>query len=340
MNNELRISSPADILGFIPHTLGFVPSESFVFVSMRGNTLGATLRVNAPAHRDPAGFAASMLNYLALDELASSVLLTVYSDAAPETGTPRPFHHHVEAIIEALERAGTPLRDAWLITSDRWKNLLCDDTLCCQPQPLETITDGHLNAEMVFRGSTYQKQPGTTYPPFNGPEDTAERIDHAGHVLQYSGAINGRELWSQAIRATGSISPDTTVQLLACFQYPSLRDTLMCNVIDPDRTDADGCGNLLMGHGIAPDWDRVDRAEEAARALITGAPRTYRAPLLTLIGWLAYLKGQSTVAAEHFTAAMKDTPGYRLAELLDEVVNQGTIAPVAADEATAYKKHH
>ena len=48
MTNELRISSPADILSFIPHTLGFAPRESFVFITMRGNMLGATLRVDAP----------------------------------------------------------------------------------------------------------------------------------------------------------------------------------------------------------------------------------------------------------------------------------------------------
>ncbi|MFW0775949.1 DUF4192 domain-containing protein [Paenarthrobacter nitroguajacolicus] len=338
MTNELRITSPADILSFIPHILGFAPKESFVFITMRGNTLGATLRVNAPTDTNTAGFARAMANYLALDTVANAAVLAVYTEQPAADGAPRPFNEHIESIIETLDAAGVPLKDAWLVTSEHWKNLLCDDLRCCPVQSLDSITDGHLNAEMIFRGSSYKDAPGTTYAPFNGPADTAEQIEHAGHVLQYSEEINGRVLWNRAIEQGTRITPETAVQLLACFQHPSLRDTLMCNVIEPERTDADGSGYLLLGEGITPDWDRVDRAEEAARELITAAPETYRAPLLTVIGWLYYLKGQSSVAAKHFTAALDDVPGYRLAELMEEVISHGRIAPVAADAATGYKK--
>ncbi|MDR6689090.1 hypothetical protein J2Y41_004695 [Arthrobacter sp. 1088] len=339
MTNELRITGPADILSFIPHTLGFAPRESFVFITMRGNTLGATLRVDAPVNADPKGFARAMADYLALDLPANAAVLAVYTDQHPAPGAPRPFNDHVEAIVETLDAAGVPLKDAWLVTSGHWKNLLCDDLKCCPVQSLDAITDGPLNAEMIYRGSTYRDAPGVDYAPFDGPADTAEQIDHAGHVLQYGEEINGRELWAEAIEHKGRISPEAAVQLLACFQLPALRDTLLCNVIEPDRLDAQGSGDLLIGHGIAPDWARVDRAEEAARALIAAAPEGYRAPLLTLIGWLGYLKGHSTVAAVHFTAALEDVPGYRLAELMDEIISHGTIAPVAADETTGYKKH-
>jgi hypothetical protein len=112
----------------------------------------------------------------------------------------------------------------------------------------------------------------------------------------------------------------------------------MCTIIEPERTTADGSGYLPLGDGITPDWARVDGAQEAAKELITAAPETYRAPLLTVIGWLYYLKGLSSVAAEHFAAALEDVPGYRLAELMEEVIGHGRIAPVAADEATGYKK--
>jgi len=149
----------------------------------------------------------------------------------------------------------------------------------------------------------------------------------------------GRELWAEALTRDGWMDPQTAVELLACFQCPDLRDTLFCNVIDPELPDAEESGNLLMGEGIAPDWNRVDRAQETARDLIDAAPEGYRAPLLTLIGWLAYLKGQSSVAAEHFKLALADAPGYRLAELMDQLVSRGTIAPVAKNQATAYKRH-
>ncbi|WP_423185088.1 DUF4192 domain-containing protein [Arthrobacter sp. NyZ413] len=340
MNDAIRISSPADILGFIPHTLGFAPRESFVFLTLRGNALGATLRVDAPVTVDPDGFARAMVEYIALDTHATAVLLAIYTSNAPSPGQPRPFHDHVEAVIGALETAGTPLKDAWLVTAGYWQNLLCDpDAGCCGPEPLESITDGQLNAEMVFRGSSYQKQPGTSYAPFTGPADTAERIREALPGVLASELGTGRALWAAALAGTGVADGETTVQLLACFQRPDLRDVLFCNVIDPDRPDAQDSGDLLIGQGIVPDWNRVDRAQDMARVLIDAAPEGYRAPLLTLIGWLAYLKGQSSVAADHFTAAIEDTPGYRLAELMDQLVSRGTIAPVAQDEHTSYKKH-
>uniref|UniRef100_UPI003F490DAE DUF4192 domain-containing protein n=1 Tax=Paenarthrobacter ureafaciens TaxID=37931 RepID=UPI003F490DAE len=338
MTSQLRITSPADILSYIPHTLGFAPRESFVFITMRGNMLGATLRVDAPRDSDTAGFARAMADYLALDTVANGAVLAVYTDQPAATGAARPFQDHLEAIIETLDASGVPLRDAWLVTSEHWKNLLCDDPQCCPTESLESITDGQLNAEMVFRGSSYKAAPGTTYPAFSGPADTADQIEYAGHVLQYSEEINGPELWNQAIDQGQPVSPETAVKLLACFQQPVLRDVLMCTVIEPERTNAEGCGYLLIGDGITPDWARVDRAQDTCRELITAAPETYRAPLLTVIGWLTYLKGQSSVAAEHFTAALEDVPGYRMAELMEEIIGNGRIAPVATDETTGYKK--
>ncbi|BCW12989.1 MULTISPECIES: DUF4192 domain-containing protein [Paenarthrobacter] len=338
MMNELRITSPADILSFIPHTLGFAPKESFVFITMRTNMLGATLRVDAPQETNTAVFARAMADYLTLDGQANGAVLAVYTDQPATNGAPRPFNDHVEAIVETLDAAGIPLKDAWLVTSRHWKNLLCDDLRCCPIQSLEAITDGQLNAEMIYRGSSYKDTPGTTYPPFNGPADTSRKIDNALQMVQSNEPSNSIGLWAEAIACSGRISAETAVQLLACFQYPALRDTLMCTVIEPDRTTADGSGYLLLGEGIRPDWARVDGATDAARELISAAPGTYRAPLLTMIGWLYYLKGQSSVAAEHFTAALEDMPGYRLAELMEELISGGKIAPVAADETTGYKK--
>jgi hypothetical protein len=340
MNDAIRISSPADILGFIPHALGFVPRESFVFLTLHGNTLGATLRVDAPLFGDPVGFARSMVGYLAVDAQATSVLLAIYTDDAPDAATQRPFHDHVEAVIQELEIAGTPLKDAWLVTSEHWQNLLCDsDAGCCQPEPLESITDGQLNAELVFRGSSYQKEPGTSYAPFTGPADTAERIREALPGVFAGELHTGRTLWADALTRDGWTDPETAVELLACFQRPDLRDVLFCNVIDPERPNAEESGDLLIGQGITADWNRVDRAQKTARFLIGAAPEGYRAPLLTLIGWLAYLKGRSSVAAEHFDLVIADTPGYRLAELMEQLVNRGTIAPVAQDADTAYKRN-
>src|SRR6478672_6700707 len=47
--DHLRITGPEDILGFIPHSLGYWPENSLVAMTMEGKRLGATLRVDLPA---------------------------------------------------------------------------------------------------------------------------------------------------------------------------------------------------------------------------------------------------------------------------------------------------
>jgi hypothetical protein len=46
----LTIKSPADLLSFIGHTLGFWPQESLVSLTLDTNQIGATLRVDFPRH--------------------------------------------------------------------------------------------------------------------------------------------------------------------------------------------------------------------------------------------------------------------------------------------------
>ena len=49
MTEKLTITGPADLIAIVPHLLGNQPKESFVVLTARGNTLGATLRMDAPA---------------------------------------------------------------------------------------------------------------------------------------------------------------------------------------------------------------------------------------------------------------------------------------------------
>lgn len=338
MTDSVRATGPADVLSYIPHTLGNVPRESFVFLTVQGNRLGATLRVDAPTAATPGMFAHTIGGFLEADKAATSVLLAVYTDLTAEDA-PRPFHEYIEALIEVLDAAGTPLKDGWLVTSTHWQDLLCDSEAgCCAPQPLDAITDSALNAEMVFRGSAYNAGPGTTYAPYAGPAEATEWIQSMyGHLLAEDLSAP-RAQWAAALEASEPLTGVKAVELVAAFQAPAVRDALLVNIIDPDLPDAEDSGALLLGSGIAPDWTRVDKAQAVARELITAAPAGYRAPLLTLIGWTDYLKGRASSAGEHFALAQADAPGYRLAELLDQMMVLRPIADTAKNPATAYKR--
>jgi hypothetical protein len=61
MNDAIRISSPADILGFIPHSLGFVPRESFVFLGVAyagggGQSIFVPVETLAQVLKNPSGY--------------------------------------------------------------------------------------------------------------------------------------------------------------------------------------------------------------------------------------------------------------------------------------------
>ncbi|WP_461163205.1 DUF4192 family protein [Arthrobacter sp. R4-81] len=49
----LTIKSPADLLSFIGHTLGFWPQESLVCLTLDTSHIGATLRVDLPGTTAP-----------------------------------------------------------------------------------------------------------------------------------------------------------------------------------------------------------------------------------------------------------------------------------------------
>src|SRR5690349_25153919 len=77
---RLTVRGPEDILGFIPHSLGYWPGNSLVAMTLQGKRLGATLRLDLPGPAvlaDPAPFAETVAGYLAADEHADGTLLAL-----------------------------------------------------------------------------------------------------------------------------------------------------------------------------------------------------------------------------------------------------------------------
>ncbi|BCW66649.1 hypothetical protein NicSoilB4_14120 [Arthrobacter sp. NicSoilB4] len=188
--DHLRITGPEDILGFIPHSLGYWPASSLVAMTMQGKRLGATLRVDlpnpdgprGPGSAGPAVFARSVVSYLEADDEADGSLLAFFTDSGTGIGTGADADPDGTAWAEllaelepALAAAGMPVRDAWLVGADYWRNAYCLDPSCCAPpgRPVDEIRNSPLNAEMVFRGSTVGAAPGTDDLTAAAPVDPA-----------------------------------------------------------------------------------------------------------------------------------------------------------------------
>ena len=259
--DHLRITGPEDILGFIPHSLGYWPENSLVAMTLQGKRLGATLRVDLPASGgggsggaggageaggagrgggagEPmagargsavrkrrsgsgqgallAGFARNVVNYLQADDAADGSLLAFFTDTDTDTDTDlnrdgtkwAPLLKELEL---ALEAAGMPLRDAWIIGTDFWRSAHCSDPECCGPtgRPVEQIKNSRLNAEMVYRGSSVGAAPGaqgTQAAPV--PVDPAVRAAESGWAEQFSPRRRDRaqfdqvlDVWTMAMQA-------------------------------------------------------------------------------------------------------------------------------------------
>ena len=182
--DHLRITGPEDILGFIPHSLGYWPASSLVAMTLQGKRLGATLRVDLPnperaggqGSAGPAVFARSVVSYLEADDEADGSLLAFFTET--DTDADPDGMHWAELLAEleqALEDAGMPVRDAWLVGADYWRNAYCLDPACCAlpGRPVDEIRNSRLNAEMVFRGSTVGAAPGTDLRTAPGAVDPA-----------------------------------------------------------------------------------------------------------------------------------------------------------------------
>lgn len=250
--DHLRITGPEDILGFIPHSLGYWPENSLVAMTLQGKRLGATLRVDLPAsggggsggdpldepitggrgstarkHRSGSGrtamlaaFARNVVSYLQADEAADGSLLAFFTDAHTDNGTDTnsdgtEWAALLNELELALEAAGMPLRDAWIIGAEFWRSAHCSDPECCGPtgRPVEEIKNSRLNAEMVYRGSSVGAAPGTHVtqaPPL--PVDPAMLAAESGWAEQFSPRRRDRAQFDQVLDVWTTAMQAATVQ--------------------------------------------------------------------------------------------------------------------------------
>lgn len=268
--DHLRITGPEDILGFIPHSLGYWPSRSLVAMTMQGKRLGATLRVDLPGGGGcpdwsgtpgPAGFARSVVSYLAADTGADGSLLAVFTGT---DGDGAPWAELLAALENALAAAGMPVRDAWLVGADHWRNAYCLDPSCCAPpgRPVEEIRNSRLNAEMVYRGSTVGAAPGAALlTPPAGPPDPAvleAQRDWAqlfsAHVRDRNQFLQVLDVWSRVLQTrVPTLSTALTAYLRASLCVPSWRDAVLVMAAAGADAAERGAEDFGVFHGGPPD---------------------------------------------------------------------------------------
>ncbi len=322
-DKTLSLTTHADLLATVPHLLGYTPTESFVIITANGGALGVTLRAFAPSETSPVEYAQMMATYAAEDEAATAAYVIVYSEETATGGEVHPYAAHVGALTKELATAQMPVRNVWMVTGAYWAEFGTTDR-----KTLDAITESAANATLIFRGSAPDMD---VYAPallghwalrVQAPEGTEADITAAC------------EAWEVALNDPSMPGPDTARTLAAAFQHKTIRDYLMRATV---VTNDEGFAEIMLGKlTYIPNWDRIEHAEAILFEVMKAVPAGQRAPMLTMMGWIQWLKGRATQGTRYLTQALQDVKDFRLAALLLELINRGAIADVARDATKRY----
>ncbi|WP_028281274.1 DUF4192 domain-containing protein [Arthrobacter sp. H5] len=238
-----NVTSPADILSYVPHVLGFQPKDSLVFLTMTGKRIGATLRLDLPGpDTDLFDYASGAGSFLQSDTGADGVLMVLYTDQEWTDPAEPPYLELVHCLDLVLDASGLQLRDGWLVGGSHWREYFCDDGSCCPwpGHPRGTITDSRLNAEMVYQGSSYADSLETAVG--NLSQESHEDIKRlcGDYQAAYSAGWGSKGLGREALRvwdvvisatkgkpaASPTDTPEVTAFLLAGLAATPIRDCL------------------------------------------------------------------------------------------------------------------
>ncbi|GAA1339636.1 DUF4192 domain-containing protein [Arthrobacter roseus] len=400
--NKFSVGSPADILGYIPHALGFVPQESIVLMTVGSKILGATLRLDLP-NQNFLEFAMHAHGFLKQDRTSDSVIAVIYSDReSDEPGSP-PHEELMHCLELVLETEGMPIQAAWLVAMGFWRDFYCDEQCCPWPgQPVTDAMDSKLNAELIYRGSSYEESLDAAVvrsvaEPWRNHEAVRSGCETWARALQ-SRSMDDEQfravlsVWEVALQRSEEAQwiadqSEVAAYLIASLESKDIRDAVLvlaasspenamegaraCNLVKPGPSNSNALiPSALVGalktlplslrerdHAIGgrpeelfaavligttttpPLWARLDLAYNLFRLLNAVATGEPQCALLTMLGWIEWARGRGSRAGGFFDMCLAQDPDYRLAWLLNELLNRGQLPVWATERESAWSGH-
>lgn len=319
----VRISSPADILGVVPHRIGFHPAESIVVVCLHGRRRrdGLVMRLDlAPTQLDEV--AARDLSAKAAHVKSTAAVLVCYTEQAGE-GDSLPRQGLIDALRQRLASHGIEVIEALLVHDGRWWSYVCENPSCCPPTGLplpETLTPAaaHYAAEMVADGGAVLADRAelerSICPPRNPVADAVRRqaLEQAGEWVVETIAAGGAD----ALRA----------------ETVTLFESLVRRWAGGSRElAADEAGRIIFGLGLKAARDEtatllLDADPDVLLALLCALARHAHlpdaAPVCTVLAWVAYAHGRGALANVAVERALEADPGYEMARLIEDAMSR------------------
>lgn len=320
----LPITCPSSLVASCAPMLGFAPSKSLVgFIhGVPGRISPVVLRVDLPTRHEAQG--AATQTALSIEGTGGSAIDWVawVEDADATTRDDLSSAAFVTALHSALDLVGIEV-GANLSTNGRmWWSHSCNDPVCCPAQgtPVDPAIVNAVRAEFVYAG----------YAPLESREELATRIARddrrAGaveQVLSRRQPPNPSQRWR-----------DAQIHFLTDLLLP--RSSCGAPMIPMSATTSARAHRALADirvrdvvlHRLIVRGHHCDRCWEATIETLCDAVRTSpeggSAPAATILGLVAWTRGEGALATLCVQRARAEDPEYRLAALAAGLMAQGS----------------
>lgn len=280
---KIRISTSADVAATVPMLFGYHPDSSVVVLSLVEDKIGTSMRMDTAPVEEVHD---AVRRYFPAERL--TILMVVYSDS-PD---------YAASVLASLQE-GFKVREALRVHDGRWFPLLCANPICC---PTEGTLVEPVSTEMTV---------ALGLQPTVASRDELRDLYAADNPVQVSAdlcpepLVDGVERFVriQALLADGAEVPGSSV------------GQMLVNLTDVLTRDA------LVSQAMVNKTER--QSEEVFAYLARRAPAGQVAAPTTCAAVLAWQCGSGTRARIAIEAALADDEGYRLARLVEMILDCG-----------------
>ena len=305
----LTIKTPADVLSFIGHTLGFWPHESLVCITLDANRVGATLRVDLPNREGGLRYARTVRRLPRPRHQRRQRALRRVHLRAPETRAAQAARSNHRRTDVRAGRARNdhpgraPRRRHHRLPVRRRSPGRTDTPAEVRPSPARSTPNSSTAAAPSNPQTASPCRPRQKKPqPLDAVEDRVKAI----HRMNPGDALEqARTLWTDMLDAITYPDDDQTIRLIANFQFPAIRDQLMADI--PGIDEPMDRVLLAQTHG-KPQWSRVEWAQQLLLHAYTHSSTKHSAPILTAIAFVNWWEGRGSKAHQFLQLALEADP--------------------------------
>jgi hypothetical protein len=357
MTTTIYLSGPADVLTVLPYQLGFHPHESLVVLSLHGTRLGLVQRIDLPSQDHVGDAVAAMIGPLRQENPSAALLigfegvdgesrtmldlmaeacrvhgvevvdrmvvrggrwfdLDCVQGCCPPEGLPMPTPGAVPAVAEFVGREICPLPDRSALAE-----LLEPNRLLLSPD-VAPLADQRLLLRLEAT------QPRETDL---GPLETKLHEFRANEMAIWSSVLCG----SDDAEPILALAPQELARLAVSLTDVGLRDgliawlcpgTLPHHLIDPillaqmDREFPEPPRRGQDG-GDTADVIGLQRIQRRLCELCAALPDAWAVSALTVLASFTWWRGEGALTRVALDRALRVEPGYRLAQLLQRMVD-------------------